>query len=334
MNTWNGYEKGINLGGWLSQCIHTTEHYESFITERDIKLISTWDIDHVRVPIDYNLLQDMNGNFIASGFDYLDRLLHWCNTYHLNAIFDLHKAAGFSFDDGEQEMGFFETPSLQEHFYALWEELSRRYGSFKDRLAFELLNEVTERDFMDEWLRISNTCIQKIRAIAPDIDILVGGYWNNSILSIPSLATPQDAHIVYNFHCYEPLIFTHQGAYWVKGMASDFRVPIRQSYQALQNSTKEVLNEQFDIFYREDDLTKTFDENFFIHLFEEAVRIANERNVRLYCGEYGVIDLTDTQEGKYWYDCIHKAFDHCHIGRAAWSYKDMDFNNLEKGYIR
>ena len=30
--------------------------------------------------------------------------------------------------------------------------------------------------------------------------------------------------IVYNFHCYEPLIFTHQGAYWVDRMPPKFRI--------------------------------------------------------------------------------------------------------------
>ena len=30
-------EKGINFGGWLSQCIHTKEHYDTFITKDDVK---------------------------------------------------------------------------------------------------------------------------------------------------------------------------------------------------------------------------------------------------------------------------------------------------------
>ena len=38
MKTWNGFEKGINLGGWLSQWDLTDrEHLETFITEQDIQ---------------------------------------------------------------------------------------------------------------------------------------------------------------------------------------------------------------------------------------------------------------------------------------------------------
>ena len=58
MKDFKGYKKGVNLGGWLSQCKHTYEHYDSFITEADIEKIASWHTDHVRLPVDYNLLED------------------------------------------------------------------------------------------------------------------------------------------------------------------------------------------------------------------------------------------------------------------------------------
>ena len=33
-------ERGINLGGYLSQCVHSTEHYDAFIQEEDIRKIA------------------------------------------------------------------------------------------------------------------------------------------------------------------------------------------------------------------------------------------------------------------------------------------------------
>ena len=36
LKEFKGYKKGIDLGGWLSQCHHTYEHYDSFIKEEDI----------------------------------------------------------------------------------------------------------------------------------------------------------------------------------------------------------------------------------------------------------------------------------------------------------
>ena len=42
MRKWIGYEKGVNLGGWLSQCDYSKERLEHFIEEEDIRRLSTW----------------------------------------------------------------------------------------------------------------------------------------------------------------------------------------------------------------------------------------------------------------------------------------------------
>jgi len=48
----------------------------------------------------------------------------------------------------------------------------------------------------------------------PDKKIIVGGVFWNSVHTLSQLDIPLDANIVYNFHFYEPFLFTHQGAYW------------------------------------------------------------------------------------------------------------------------
>ncbi len=61
MKQLKGFMHGINLGGWLSQCSEYTEsHYNSFIKEDDIRNIADWGLDHVRLPIDYNVIEDEN----------------------------------------------------------------------------------------------------------------------------------------------------------------------------------------------------------------------------------------------------------------------------------
>ena len=53
--------------------------------------------------------------------------------------------------------------------------------------------------------------------------------------------------------------------------------------------------------------------------------MADERNVALYCGEFGVINLASSEDSKKWYEMICKCFDEYGIGRAAWSFRQMDF---------
>ena len=98
-----GFYRGINLGGWLSQCDYSEERLNNFITEPDFEKIASWGLDHVRIPIDYNVLENEDGSYIESGFARLEKALELAKKYGLKAIIDLHKTAGFSFDEGEQE---------------------------------------------------------------------------------------------------------------------------------------------------------------------------------------------------------------------------------------
>ena len=327
MKKFEGYMHGIDLGGWLSQCDYSKDRLENFITEPDIAKISSWGLDHVRVPVDYNIFRDENG-FIESGFGYVDRAVEWCGKYGLNMILDLHKTKGFSFDKGENESNFFSDEKLQQSFYDLWEEFSKRYVKYADRLAFELLNEVTDKDYIDEWNRISQQAVKVIRKYSKDIRIIIGSYWNNSLDAMKDLAAPADENIVYTFHCYDPLVFTHQGAYWVDKMPSDMRLAYSTPIEDIRKKCSEIgLDGLCDFEHISVDKLCA---QYFKDRFAEAERISKERDVPVYCGEYGVINLADPQDTLAWYKDISEAFEAYGFGRAAWSYKEMDYGLSDK----
>ncbi|MBO5164094.1 MAG: cellulase family glycosylhydrolase [Ruminococcus sp.] len=323
MKKWNGYQKGVNLGGWLSQAELTEEHCGSFITRGDIEDIRDMGFDHVRLPIDYDLVQNKDGSFIEEGFGYIDRCLEWCGELGLNMILDLHKTAGFSFDVGEAETGFFRSETLISRFIELWSRFAERYGKFGGRLAFELLNEVVDEADNDPWMKIAERTVKEIRRYAPDIKILIGGYMNNSVTTVSRIAPPFDENIIYNFHCYEPLLFTHQGAYWIKGMPEDFRMkyPISKSEFMEKSDSIAAVIEKFA-----DKIPDGgFSAEYFEALFADALKTAEERNVMLYCGEYGVIELAEPESAINWYRDIHSVLEKYGIGRALWCYKGKDF---------
>jgi aryl-phospho-beta-D-glucosidase BglC (GH1 family) len=68
MKSVHGYMHGINLGGWFSQCEHTKEHYDSFIGKEDIARISKWGFDHLRLPVDYDLVEDTISRTVLTGY--------------------------------------------------------------------------------------------------------------------------------------------------------------------------------------------------------------------------------------------------------------------------
>ncbi|MGB4660765.1 MAG: cellulase family glycosylhydrolase [Mobilitalea sp.] len=331
MKEFTGYIKGINLGGWLSQCNHSSETYNSFIVESDIERIASWGLDHIRLPIDYELVETEDGKYIEEGFKYIDNCLDWCNKNDLNMILDLHKTAGYSFDEFETSTGFFNNEKLQDRFTALWEELTKRYGKYENRLSFELLNEIVEPDVAVSWNSIAKRTIKAIRQYAPTIKILIGGVRNNSVDSLKLLDLPYDENIVYNFHFYEPLIFTHQSAYWVKHMTSDFRTAYPNELANYISETDEFLPNGNGEIYNQITQNK-IDKMFFEVAFSEAIQVANERNVALYCGEYGVIDQTDLASTLNWYHDISSTFEKYGLGRAAWTYKGKDFGIVDEHY--
>ena len=310
------------LGGWLSQCDYSQDRLDNFIKEEDIAKIKSWGLDHVRVPVDYNIFQNEDGSLIQTGFDCVQRCIDWCGKYGLNMILDLHKTRGFSFDKYHGEKNFFNDENLQQLFYGLWEEFAKRYVKYQDRVAFELLNEVTEPSYIDAWNAISNKAISVIRKYSKDISIIVGSYWNNSLDSMKYLADPADENIVYTFHFYDPLIFTHQGAYWVDEMPRDLKLAYPEKLSVYKEKTNEIgLNLQ-DFQHISDGMIGA---QYFEERMSEAKRVAEERNVAVYCGEYGVIELADAQFALNWYRDICTAFDKYGFGRAAWTYKEMDF---------
>ena len=70
MRRFEGFQKGVNLGGWISQfAVYDPVHFRTFITKADIAYIASLGFDHVRVPVDYNVLEDEAGNPLESGFD-------------------------------------------------------------------------------------------------------------------------------------------------------------------------------------------------------------------------------------------------------------------------
>ncbi len=293
-----GFYRGVDLGGWFSQCDYSEDVLDNFITEKDFEVIEGWGLDHVRLPIDYNILETEDGGYREDGFDRVKKAVDTAIAHHLNIVIDLHKTAGFSFDNGEAEAGFFENKAFRERFKALWEQIARRFAGYEGHVAFELLNEVTDQSYIDVWNECARECIAGIRRYTGNIPVLVGSYWNNSAETVRFLDPPADENVFYNFHCYSPLKFTHQGATWTDQIDPAERF-------------------SFD----ECGIT----EEYFDGIFKSALEKAEKENTGLYCGEYGVIDRVSPEDTLKWYTVINRVFEKYGIGRAAWNYRQKDF---------
>ncbi len=333
MKRFDGFMKGVDLGGWISQFSEFSKsHFDTFITEDDIKNIAELGFDHVRVPVDYNVLQDEDGAIREEGFGYLEKCREWCEAHGLNMIIDLHECFGYSFDPLKDmdRRAFFYDQELQKRFLDLWAIIAERFTAWPEQVAFEPLNEVVLFDVRDAWNDLASRYVEMMRAIVPDSYIVIGGVCYNNVNTVKYINVPVDDRIIYNFHCYDPHVFTHQGAYWVEGMPADFRIgypETLETYLAAQKSSGCALDDEYDL-----PQDKETGEWFFEQIFAPAVKKAEQDGVPLYCGEYGVIDLADNQDKLRWLKDIHSAFRKYDIGHALWNYKEKDFGFCDERF--
>ena len=333
MRKFEGYQKGVNLGGWLSQADEkTSHHYDTFIGKEDIERIADWGCDHVRLPIDYIVIEGEDGSMLEDGYVYIDNCISWCREFGLNILLDMHNTFGYTFDplevNGDKEI-FFHNEGLQKRFYTMWDRISKRYANQKD-VAFELLNEVISPDVAESWNEIADKTVDVIRKNAPDSYVVIGGVCYNNVKSVPLLNPPKDDHIVYNFHCYEPMIFTHQRAWWMDNMPKDITVDYPATTAEYSEKSKDLDPDWAGAIMKMN--VKETSADYFAELFEPAVEAATKNNAPLYCGEYGVIDQAPTPSTINWIRDIHDAFEKYGIGRSLWVYKEKDFGIIGPHY--
>lgn len=279
-------------------------------------------------PIDYELLQHPDFELKETGFSRLELYAKWALKNNLNIVLDLHKTSGFSFDKKEGESGFFCDKVYQDNFCKLWEIIAQRFAQYSN-IAFELLNEVTDIQYKDKWNAICERCISGIRKSDPRTLILIGGCNYNNISSVKDLPVLHDDCIVYNFHLYDPLIFTHQGAYWIEQMDEQFRMDFYSSTADYLAFSNQYIGAGHEWNIHPDSI---MGEAYFDSLIATAVEVANERNMYLYCGEYGVIDRAHPNERLEYLRCISQVFMKYNIGRALWNYKGLDFGLIDETY--
>lgn len=337
MRKFEGYMHGVDLGGWLSQKDSDTKEYmDTFITEDDFRRIADMGLDHVRIPVDYTTIEDEeDARPIENGYKHLDDAVSWCRKYGLHMIVDLHNTHGYTFDPLVKDMDrtyFFHNEKEQERFYALWQRIVKRYAKDTDIVAFELLNEVVLPEIAEDWNNIADEAVKRMREIVPDAWIIIGGVNYNNVTDVPKIHKPADEHIVFNFHCYEPLIFTHQNAYWVEKMPRNLHVTYPDtiaSYRKIGEDNNIPIEALGAMGVSADDLKG---KQIFERLFESAIETAEKYNVPLYCGEYGVIDNAPKPDTLRWIQDITSVFDEHGIGRALWNYKAKDYGLVDSAY--
>ena len=120
MKKFTGFERGMGIGGWLTNykrfhVLKPEQHFASYIKESDVKNIAKMGFDHIRLGFDQVVLEKEDGTYREETFKHIDNFISWCEKYNLNIVLNLHKGLG-SYCDVETPVSLFEDETLQEKF--------------------------------------------------------------------------------------------------------------------------------------------------------------------------------------------------------------------------
>jgi len=225
--------RGVNLGGWLmmegyilhgkniaekifkkefkKRCgqkeLDSFSHLyrNNFIQESDFKNIASLNLNCVRIPFNFSIIE-------YGRMDALEKAVDYCEKYSIYCILDMHAAPGSQNEDwhadSDGRAGLWTNNKYQKRFFELWETLADR---FKDRAiiaGYDVLNEpvINVPDAGRILRKLYMGLVKRIRSIDKGhIIFLEGNTWSQVFEDI---GEPFSENLSYSAHFYHPLEFT------------------------------------------------------------------------------------------------------------------------------
>ena len=311
---------GINASEWFAQVYdkrgYTREHFQNWTTADDVVLMKSMGFDHVRLSVNP---QPMMANhppdeISTEYFGYLDAAVKMILDQGLSVVIDLHPDSDFKSRLAKED-------SFVQEFADFWRALAQHYSTWDaERVFFEILN---EPEFTDRyrWYGVQARLAAAIRERAPRHTIIAAGArWSNDD-ELVFLEPLRDPNVIYNFHFYEPHIFTHQGAtwgayfwHWVKGLhypsspesAAKVAAGVPDAVDRL--AVMRYGQDHWDAMRIDADLTQVAD-------------WAQHNQVPVVCNEFGVYRAyADPSDRAAWIRDVRTALERHGMGWTLWDY--------------
>ena len=315
--------RGTNISHWLSQSEERGTARCAYFTRDDVRKIADWGFDHIRLPIDESQMWDKAGQPENEAFDLLDAALDWSEQAGLKVVVDLHILRNHFFNQNT-EPKLFTDPAEAEKFANFWRQLSARlHHRSNDLVAYELMNEPVAQNCQD-WNRVAHQAFHAIRQFEPQRTIVLGSNRWCSVSTFDQLAVPEDQNLILTFHFYHPMLITHHRAHWCpegKMYAGPLQYPGQPiPPECLANVVVPPGNRLVSL--KMDELNKPYNRDSMIADLAKPLAVARRTGLPLYCGEFGVIDLTPTPVRLAWYRDLISVFEEYNIAFANWDYKE------------
>lgn len=316
--------KGFNLLDFFSPAPPKGPSSNS-TTEDDLKWMSDWGFDFVRIPMAYprylsfDRTRDITKEEIFkmdnAVLEQIDSLVYMAHKYNLHVSLNLHRAPGYCINAGFHEpYNLWKDKEAQDAFNYHWGMWAERYKSISpSRLSFDLLNEPAYIEDMNDqyankgpvpgdiYRKVASGAVNAIRKITPDRLIVADGNGGGNSV-IPEIT---DLNVGQSCRGYWPGLVSHYQASWVWKDPSKAPVPVWTG----MIDGKYYGREQLEEFYKP-----------WIALKESGVGV--------HCGECGCYNKTPHNVFLAWFGDVVDILSSHEIGFALWNFRG-DFGILD-----
>lgn len=310
------FKRGVNIAHWLSQNEGNLTYAAPWFNEKDVAWIAAQHFDHIRLPVDIRSCLAADGSLDEAKLQPIRDTIRWARARNLGLVLDAHFLPGADFNAVGGDSRVYADPALQEKVAAVWRDLARRFAKEGSYLRFEILNEpvAAENKQVNSFMK---KMLAAIRESNPTRVVYVTSNKWSSFHTVSDVELPDDKNIALTIHFYEPLVFTHQRAFWV-GLKDDF--PPVTFPGVTPDVTGHTLPTYNQNFHAGDKLTAEDIEKSFV---EVSTWLATHApNIEVYLGEFGVYYPADAQSTRNWIRTVRTAAERRGWSWAIWEYND------------
>lgn len=289
--------RGMNLGNALEfgdRPWDGSQLYTWVIQKQDISRVREAGFDSVRIPISWTLNSSPNPPYTVNPrfFERVDQVIGWALDEGLTVVANDHHHTQMMQDPLK------EAP----RYLAIWKQIAEHYKSYPENLYWEILNEPCQNLTASTWNDISLKCLSLLRSIDPGRTLLTTTVDYSSWRHLNDLILPEDSsNIIVAVHNYEPLEFTHQGAYWCEP-----KKPLGPLWEETDAECARIDN-----------------------MLDFLKKWETEHNCPVYMGEFGVILLADAKSRERYINYFCRAMEKREISWQSWDYYG-DFKAYDK----
>lgn len=310
---------GVNLSNWFERNDLSSDQIDNYITHHYLLKIKQMGFDHVRIPINEELLFTNNLEYREKYWNILIDRIEFCHSVGLKTIIDLHSSRVYN----RHDKSLFSYQKSLMYFLRVWGLIQDRLKHYSNRmLAYEMLNEpnvvgnkpIPLNEIYNKWIKL-------IREVEPKRFLFIGPNGGYRPWRVKYLDLPKDSYLILTYHTYTPGILTHYGTSWSE--FGDYTYPVNYPGKVIEDKYFEKLNksqkEKFHIY------NSYFDKAYLQDEIYSFIDFAKTHNLQMHCGEFGCQRSVPDTSRYRWFSDIVSVFKENGIAYTMWGFRDTGF---------